>query len=205
MLSILVCHSYFLRFDPKQVARGKPYPPLATLQAAALLRQAGHEVALFDAMLATGIEEYETKLAAVKPQVVLLYEDNFNFLSKMCLGKMRRAACDMISSARCAGARVIASGPDVTDAPEPYLRAGAEIALIGEGLATLLELMPRLDAELQAGGPKEGASGSNLIQGLSGAAALVNDSLVKVNGARLLPTAAQQDESAWDLVDMDRY
>ena len=31
MLSILVCHSYFLRFDPMQVERGKPYPPLATL------------------------------------------------------------------------------------------------------------------------------------------------------------------------------
>ncbi|HEV7448749.1 MAG TPA: hypothetical protein VGO18_39655, partial [Steroidobacteraceae bacterium] len=86
MLSILVCHSYFLRFDPKQVARGKPYPPLATLQVAAILRQAGHEVVLFDAMLADGIEEYEQQLRSTKPQVVLLYEDNFNFLSKMCLG-----------------------------------------------------------------------------------------------------------------------
>jgi hypothetical protein len=28
MLSILVCHSYFLRLDQKQVARAKPYPPL---------------------------------------------------------------------------------------------------------------------------------------------------------------------------------
>ena len=52
MLSVLVCHSYFSRFDPKQRERAKPYPPLATLQAAALLRQAGHEVSLFDAMLA---------------------------------------------------------------------------------------------------------------------------------------------------------
>src|SRR6185437_11272557 len=32
MLSILVCHSYFLRLDQKQIARAKPYPPLATLQ-----------------------------------------------------------------------------------------------------------------------------------------------------------------------------
>ena len=31
MLSILVCHSYFLRLDQKQLERGKPYPPLATL------------------------------------------------------------------------------------------------------------------------------------------------------------------------------
>ena len=91
MLSILVCHSYFLRFDPKQVERGKPYPPLATLQVAALLRRAGHQVALFDAMLADGVAEYERKLAATQPDLVLFYEDNFNFLSKMCLGKMRSA------------------------------------------------------------------------------------------------------------------
>ncbi|HET9391132.1 MAG TPA: radical SAM protein [Steroidobacteraceae bacterium] len=202
MLSILVCHSYFLRFDSKQVERAKPYPPLATLQVAAMLRHAGHQVALFDAMLAEGIEEYESKLRSVQPQLVLLYEDNFNFLSKMCLAKMRRAACDMITLARQAGARVIASGPDVTDAPEPYLRAGAEFALAGEGLTTLLELLPRLDGEALGAATPNGA----LIEGLSGVASVVDGRVRKVNGAKVLPTAAQQDEfAAWDLVDMDRY
>ena len=57
MLSVLVGHSYFLRLDPKQFERAKPYPPLATLQVAALARQAGHAVALFDAMLAEGVQE----------------------------------------------------------------------------------------------------------------------------------------------------
>ena len=57
MLSILVCHSYFLRLDQKQVERAKPYPPLATLQVVSLLREAGHRVSFFDAMLAEGIEE----------------------------------------------------------------------------------------------------------------------------------------------------
>jgi len=42
MLSILVCHSYYLRLDQKQVARAKPYPPLATLQVVALLRKSCH-------------------------------------------------------------------------------------------------------------------------------------------------------------------
>jgi anaerobic magnesium-protoporphyrin IX monomethyl ester cyclase len=199
MLSILVCHSYFLGFDPKQVARGKPYPPLATLQVAALLRQAGHEVTLFDAMLAPDIGEYDRKLAAVAPQVVVFYEDSFNFLSKMCLGKMREAACQMIASARRAGARVIASGPDVSDAPETYLRAGADLALIGEGLATLLDLIPKLNSD-------SGAVGGELIQGLTGAATLVNDEVLKINGAKVLPTSAHDGEfAAWDLVDMDRY
>src|ERR1700726_748484 len=106
MLSILVCHSYYLRLDQKQVVRAKPYPPLATLQVAAMLRRAGHRVSFFDAMLANGIDEYERSLQASRPQLVLFYEDNFNFLSKMCLNAMRRAACEMIATARRAGARV---------------------------------------------------------------------------------------------------
>jgi anaerobic magnesium-protoporphyrin IX monomethyl ester cyclase len=199
MLSILVCHSYFLRFDPKQVARAKPYPPLATLQVAETLRQAGHQVALFDAMLAEGIEDYERQLSHSRPQVVLLYEDNFNFLSKMCLGKMRQAACQMIASAHQAGARVIASGPDVSDSPELYLRAGADVALLGEGLATLLDLIPRLDAQIET-------KAGELIQGLSGTVTLHNDAVVKINGARVLPTTNTQNEkAAWDLLDIDRY
>jgi anaerobic magnesium-protoporphyrin IX monomethyl ester cyclase len=199
MLSILVCHSYFLRFDPKQVERAKPYPPLATLQVAGMLRQAGHQVALFDAMLATGIEEYDLQLAEVKPQVVLFYEDTFNFLSKMCLGKMRDAACRMIATAHRAGVRVIACGPDVSDAPEPYLRAGADVALAGEGLATLMDLIPKLDGNIR------GATGE-LIQGLSGTLTLVNEAVVKINGARVLPNHTQIGESAaWDLLDIERY
>ena len=62
MLGILVAHSYFLRLDPKQAERAKPYPPLATLQVAATLRRAGHRIALFDAMLAAGVEEYSASL-----------------------------------------------------------------------------------------------------------------------------------------------
>jgi len=198
MLSILVCHSYFLRLDQKQVERGKPYPPLATLQVAAMLRKLGHTVSLFDAMLADGVEDYDRTLRAVDPQVVLFYEDTFNFLSKMCLGTMRRAACEMIASARDAGARVIAAGPDVSDAPEPYLRAGADVTLIGEGLSALLELLPRLESRLDA-------RSSELIEGLSGVTALNHGNVVRIIGARVLPTSLYDGFAAWDLVDMDRY
>ncbi len=198
MLSILVCHSYFLRFDQKQLERAKPYPPLATLQLASLLRRAGHEVALFDAMLAEGIGDYQHKLRAVRPQLVLLYEDNFNFLSKMCLGKMRRAACEMIAAAQRGGARVIAAGADVSDAPEPYLRAGADVALLGEGLTTLLVLLPRLDS-------RPDALVSELLEGLSGVASLAAGKVTLAKGARILPTPDQGELPAWDLVDIDRY
>jgi radical SAM superfamily enzyme YgiQ (UPF0313 family) len=198
MLSILVCHSYYLRLDQKQVLRAKPYPPLATLQLVALLRKAGHRVTFFDAMLADGIEEYERLLGTDRPQLVLCYEDNFNFLSKMCLGTMRRAACDMIASARRAGARVISAGPDVTDAPGPYLRAGADVALIGEGFTALFEMIPRLD-----GAPD--ADNAQLTQGLAGIASLSGGKLSVRSGSKATPIATEVGLAAWDLVDMDRY
>ena len=49
---ILLAHSFFLRRDAKQLERFKPYPPLTTLLAAAMLREAGHEASLFDATFA---------------------------------------------------------------------------------------------------------------------------------------------------------
>jgi radical SAM superfamily enzyme YgiQ (UPF0313 family) len=198
MLSILVCHSYFLRLDQKQIARAKPYPPLATLQVVSLLREAGHTVSFFDAMLAEGINEYDRLLETEAPQLVLFYEDNFNFLSKMCLATMRRAACDMIGAAHHLGARVIAAGPDVSDAPGPYLRAGADLALIGEGLSALLELLPRLDSRPAM--PQE-----DLMRGLSGIACLSGDKVITASGGRGVALAQAAGLAAWDLVDMDQY
>ncbi len=198
MLSILVCHSYFLRLDQKQLERAKPYPPLATLQVASLLRARGHRVALFDAMLAEGVEEYDRLLRATDPQLVLLYEDNFNFLSKMCLGKMRAAACEMVAAAHHAGARVIVAGSDVSDAPDVYLRAGADVALMGEGLGALVELVSRLEDRPDA--PRR-----EWIEGLSGVAALIGNKVTTLNGARALPSSRTEEMAAWDLVDVERY
>jgi anaerobic magnesium-protoporphyrin IX monomethyl ester cyclase len=214
MLSILVCHSYYLRLDQKQVLRAKPYPPLATLQVVAQLRGAGHRVTFFDAMLADGTDEYD-RLLAEQPQIVLIYEDNYNFLSKMCLGAMRRAACEMIGSARRTGARVIAAGPDVTDAPAPYLKAGADLALIGEGISALFQVLPRLESNPQA-------PGADLAIGMTGIASLVGGRVAgqgahghgpyiqgahghNAHGLNGAAVAGEVGLAAWELVDMDRY
>jgi anaerobic magnesium-protoporphyrin IX monomethyl ester cyclase len=198
MLSILVGHSYFLRLDRKQLQRAKPYPPLATLQVAALLREAGHRVALFDAMLAQGLQDYRQQLAASSPQLLLLYEDNFNFLSKMCLGRMRRAACEMIALARRNGARVIVAGADVSDAPEPYLRSGADVALLGEGLPALTALVARVAqrADLPT---------AELIEGLSGVGARARGELLTVKAAHGHQVVPTEGMPAWDLVDVAGY
>src|SRR4029078_2824076 len=112
---VLFAHGHLLRFDRKQYAIGKPYPPLATITAAAYLRSLGHEVALYDPMLDDDTRGFPTALARVRPDVVVIYDDVFNWFTKMCLGAMREAALKMIAAAGAAGARVGGSGGDTRD------------------------------------------------------------------------------------------
>lgn len=198
MLSVLVAHSYFLRFDRKQLARAKPYPPLATLQVASMLRAAGHAIQVFDAMLAQGVDDYARQLQQLQPQLVLFYEDSFNFLSKMCLQRMRQASCEMIGLARAAGARVIAVGSDISDTPEPYLRAGADAVLFGEALQAVLTLCERL-----AVNPSMPVTA--LTQGQVGMATLVDGRVNAARAVRAAPARKQIDTPAWDLIDLTRY
>ena len=141
MVDVLLAHSYFLRLDPKQHAKMRPYPPLNTLHAATVLRDRGLQVAVFDAMLAADESEFEAALSQHQPQMVVLYEDNFNFLSKMCLLRMRQAALTMVGMARQAGCRVAVCGADVTDHAELYLAAGAHACLLGEGEHSMVEVI----------------------------------------------------------------
>jgi len=144
MTQILLGQSYFLRFDPKLWEAMQPYPPLGTLYAASYLRQHGYEVALFDAMLAESEDEWGNALDQHQPQYAILYEDNFNYLSKMCLLRMRDAAFKMIEMAKSRGCIMILCGADATDHYETYLAKGADYILIGEGEETLIELLNQL-------------------------------------------------------------
>src|SRR5688500_7106654 len=198
MLSILVCHSYFLRFDQKQVLRAKPYPPLATLQVASMLRNAGHSVSFFDSMLADDLARFERNLEVLKPQVVLFYEDNFNFLSKMCLGRMRDAGCAMIGLARARGARLIAAGSDASDSPAAYLSAGADAVLHGEGFAALSAIIDRLNADIAL-------DAHGLAAGLPDVSVAGASGPQRSRAVARLPEPALAPLPAWDLIDIEKY
>lgn len=146
MTQILFSQSYYLHFDPKLWRAMQPYPPLGTLYAAGYVRQHGYEVALFDAMLAESEDEWGIALDEHKPQFAILYEDNFNYLSKMCLLRMREAAFKMMEMAKSRGSTVILCGADATDHYVDYLAEGADYVLIGEGEETLIELLNQLSA-----------------------------------------------------------
>ena len=100
MTSVLVGQSYYLRFDPKLWDAMQPYAPLGSMYAAAELRAQGHDVAFFDAMLAGSEDEWGEAIARHRPDVAVIFEDNFNYLSKMCLLRMRTAALRMLELAR---------------------------------------------------------------------------------------------------------
>jgi anaerobic magnesium-protoporphyrin IX monomethyl ester cyclase len=141
---ILLTHSYHLPYDRKQVRKMEPYPPLGTLYAAGLLRTQGISVALFDSMLQEPEVGLREALRIHQPRIIAIYEDDFNFLTKMCLTRMRELAWEMIEIGRRHGARVIVHGSDATDHAREFLRRGAEYVLEGEAEYSLLFVVQAL-------------------------------------------------------------
>ncbi len=197
---ILFGQSYYLRFDPKLWQAMQPYPPLGTLYAAAYLRQRGYDVAFFDAMLAESEQEWAGALDRHTPTFAIIYEDNFNYLSKMCLSRMREAAFTMIEMAKTRGATVILCGADATDHAQTYLAHGADFVLLGEGEETLGELMDRLTG-------KTDISFENIL-GLAWSGPSLEGKQSKIVTTPRRPDIRQLDAlpfPAWDLIDIPRY
>lgn len=191
--SILFSHSYFLRFDPKQWQTGQPYAPLGTLYAAALMRANGYDVSLFDTMFAHGPEEVLPWLDRHQPKFFVLYDDGFNYLTKMCLTNMREAAFRMSRLAKERGCTVIVSSSDSTDHFQKYLEEGADYVIIGEAEQSLLELVNTL------------SNGNTDVHNIAGLAYLQNGEAIKTVKRAVLRELDNLHFPAWDLVDMEPY
>ncbi len=201
MARVLFAHGHLLCRDAKQFAIGKPYPPLATLFAAAQARKLGHEVALFDPMLDADTSGFAAAIERERPDVVVLYDDSFNWFTKMCLSKMRTAAFGMIGHAKARGLPVIVSGHDAAEEPEAYLRSGAAFVILGEGEVTLGELLGAFDRTGGDLGPLRDGPALQ-IPGL----ALQHHGMTRRTASRkLLQDLDALPLPAWDLVDMERY
>ncbi len=193
MKKIFFTHSYFLRFDPKQWATGQPYAPLGTLYAMAFMRQEGYPVSFFDTMFAKGPEELLPALARQRPDIVVIYDDGFNYLTKMCLQNMREAAFRMIRYAKEQGCTVIVSSSDATDRYEMYLGAGADFILLGEAEWSLQALTQALSA------------GEKDFYGIDGIAFTHHDAMVKTKRRQVLKELDLLPFPAWDMIDMEPY
>lgn len=192
MSKVILTHSYFYKLDPKQWRTKQPYPPLATILAAAVLRETGFEVSLFDTNLKSSPDEIASIIEREKPAYFVIYDDSFNYLSKMCLTNMREAAFEMAAVAKSAGCIVVASSSDATDHYEKYFNRGVDYVIQGEGEETLKELLVAL---------KTGKDAS-LIPGLAiknGENPIVTPSRSVLRNLDSLPLPA------WDLVDIESY
>ncbi|MEO6631943.1 MAG: radical SAM protein [Mucilaginibacter sp.] len=193
MKSILFSHSYFLRFDPKQWQLGQPYPPLGTIYAAAFMRENSYAVSLFDTMFVSNPQEVKASLIKNKPAYFVVYDDGFNYLTKMCLTNMREAAFEMCKIAKANDCTVIVSSSDSTDRYAEYLAEGADFVIIGEAEHTLLELTTHIE---------DGVNNFDLINGL----AYVKDGVItKTPGRPVLKDLDSLPLPAWDLVDIAIY
>src|SRR5579859_1531390 len=193
MDKLLFSHSYFMRFDPKQWATGQPYPPLATIGAAALMRGQGYKVSLFDTMFEESAEGVIPHLSAQAPDFFIVYDDGFNYLTKMCLTNMREAAFRMISLAHQQGCIVIVSSSDSTDHYNAYLDKGADFVLLGEGEETLLELITAI------------RTGDDNFARINGLAWKKHGLPVQTAARKVMKDLDHLPLPAWDLVDIEKY
>lgn len=189
-MTILLTHSNHVFYDDKQRQKMEPYPPLQTLLAAAVLRKAGHAVEVCDVALRAPEAALRAHLERLAPCLFVVCEDDFNFLTKMCLSRNRDLAFQAVKAARDYGCRTAVHGSDSTDHVDGYLRAGFDYVLIGEVEQTLVELAAGKDPHQIAGlAFQERRDGRAL----------------RTSPRRLQTNLDELPDPAWDLIDIEAY
>ncbi len=191
MSKILFSHSYYYKLDSKQWKTGMPYPPLGTIYAASLMRENGFEVSLFDVCLKDSPVEIEKILETEKPDYLVLYDDGFNYLTKMCLTHMREAAFEMMQMAKKHACKIIVSSSDSTDHFEQYLNQGADVILLGEGEISLLETVNAFEKQTEL----------HEIKGIC----FQQESVINTGKRAVLKDLDTLPQPAWDLIDIKAY
>lgn len=149
-------------------------------------------MALHDVGLRKDPSEIRQALNLHEPRFLVIYDDGFNYLTKMCLTVMREAAFSMAAAGQKRGCRVIVSSSDSSDHYEKYLAKGADVVVRGEGEETLMEVLERMNENLPLAD----------VRGI----AFRDESGTRVTPAR--PVIRDLDAlpfPAWDLVDIDAY
>lgn len=181
---ILLTHGNHLLSDRKQARKMQPYPPLQTLIAASLLRSRGVDVAFFDT---TFDRDVESAIRRYNPGLVAVCEDNFNFLTKMCLLENRKLALEIAGVCGERNIPVVMNSSDAGDHPHSYLSAGFDRVILGELEMTLLELVQHWP---------EHAAGTAWLDG---------DQIRFGSPRAPIATLDELPPPAWDLADIPSY
>ncbi|NJM05650.1 B12-binding domain-containing radical SAM protein [Candidatus Gracilibacteria bacterium] len=111
----------------------------------------------------------------------------------------------MIAAARAAGCAVIVCGADATDNAHAYLAAGAHYVLLGEGEATLIELLDWLESSSGFRRQDSGVRSAAAPLHIAGLAFLQDGQLVQTGRRPDLKDLDALPLPAWDLIDMAHY
>jgi radical SAM superfamily enzyme YgiQ (UPF0313 family) len=130
MADVLLTHGYRLYEDPHELAVMKPYPPLGILYLASHLKARGFEVDVFDSTF-QDVDAFQAQLDRTHPPVVGIYT---NLMTRVNV-------LDLVRRCRVHGAFVVLGGPDPANHAARYLEHGADAIVVGEGEATLEELL----------------------------------------------------------------
>jgi anaerobic magnesium-protoporphyrin IX monomethyl ester cyclase len=184
MTDLLLTHGYFLYEDPKEMQILKPYVPLGLLYICSHLRAKGFAVEVFDSTFST-MEQLKKHLQTEKPSVLGVYA---NLMT-------RKKVIEILQTARLAGWTTVVGGPEPGAYVREYLDAGAEVVVLGEGEATMEELLHAFH------------SGSDsAIHNVAGIAFLDDAGQLHQTGSR--PQISDIDALPWparDAVDIRRY
>ena len=189
-MNVLLTHSNHVFHDDKQRRKMEPYPPLQTLLAAAVLRRAGLAVDVCDVALDPPERALKEAIRKAAPCLVVVCEDDFNFLTKMCLSRNRALAFWTAQLAHEHKCPCAVHGSDATDRVDEYLQAGFDYVLIGEVEETLRELASGTSPERIAG------------------LAFRDPNTGKTRRTGMRTLQAKLDElpmPAWDLISLDAY
>lgn len=193
MKNVLITHSYFLNFDQKQRKQQQPYPPLGTLMACAILREEKFNVYFHDVMFDENTNNIESKIKTLSLDIFVIYDDGFNYLTKMCLSNMREAAFEMIKIAKENNCIVIVCSSDSTDRYEIYLENGANYIIVGEGEITLNVLLKSLNKS------------ENDFKNIEGIIRIENNTIFHHPKRHVLRELDTLPFAAWDLLDISPY
>ena len=132
-MDILLSHGYFIAEDEHEQKIMKPYPTLGLLYISSHLKAKGFAVEVFDSTF-EDLAAFKAYVTKTRPSLVGLY----------CNLMTKQNVLAMIGMCKAVGAKVVLGGPEPPHYAEPYLDAGADIVIVGEGELTLEELIPHL-------------------------------------------------------------
>ena len=132
MPDLLLTHGYFLHEDPKEMQIMKPYPPLGILYICSHLRSRGFTVDVHDSTFSTQEALFKRLREEETPTILGVYA---NLMT-------RPKVVRILAEAKRHGWKTIVGGPEPGAYVEEYLRAGADVVVMGEGEITMEELLP---------------------------------------------------------------